>query len=139
MTWLDDAEMPVVQGSNLGDAEPFSDRDHGGVHDPRRHVDVLGNQPGHASDVRCGDLGYPEPIAAERLEEGDVRGRTKARPEQVANLAEHRRKNLQRPLGLAQQVEAGVVRVVLDIARSQQHSRVAQSMSAAQLGTEDLF
>jgi hypothetical protein len=139
VAWFDNAEMPMVEGSNLGEAEPLRNRNDGGVDDTERQVDVGGDELCHALHVRCRDLGNMEPVVAKRPEKCQFRLRADVRLEQVANLSEHRRRNQQRPCGLSEQTQAGTVCVVLDIASRQQAPVSHRSMSAAQLSLKDLL
>ena len=47
--WPHDIEMPVVQRGNFSESQALRDRDHSGIDDAEREIDVGLDKPGHAS------------------------------------------------------------------------------------------
>lgn len=67
-----------------------------------------------------------EAVATERLEEGGLRLRSYPRLKEIPDLAQYRGWHQQRSLGVAQQLYARPVRLIFDVARSQEDSGIAQ-------------
>jgi hypothetical protein len=124
--WPHDIEVAVVQRGDFSELQAFRDGDHGGINDAERKIDVSLDKPGHALDVLVPYFSDVEAVAAERLQESDLGLRSYSGLKQVSDFSQYRRRHQQGSLGLAQQLQAGMMGVVFDVTCGQQDSGVAQ-------------
>ena len=113
MAGPDDAEVPSVDGRDIGDAEAFGGGDDRGVYGAERQVVVPRDELDHAERVcRVDGLKY-EGAAAEVAEEAGLCLPAEARRQQVRDFGDDEGGDDERPGVRLQQFEAGgVVRVV---------------------------
>jgi hypothetical protein len=92
----------VAAGPPRSDGDPglpprptpsLGDRDHGGIDDSQRQIQVGVNEFRQARHVSVRKLRYVEPVASERLQEGHLRLRPDSGLQQIADLAQDRRRH----------------------------------------------
>ncbi len=90
MRGADRPEMPVVDRRDVGGAQPFGDRDHGGVRRAQREVRILPHEVGHPGEVLRGG-GLDDQLAAcQRVEERGLDCGTWLNLEEVGDLGDDR-------------------------------------------------
>ncbi|WP_435832291.1 transposase [Nonomuraea africana] len=133
------SEMPLVDSGDLAQPETLGDRDDGGVHQAERKIYIPFDKFRHAGKVLVLQFGDVEPVASEGLQEGHLGLRADTRFQQISDLSHHGRGHEQRSLCLTEQLQAGVVVLVLDVARTSNTPGSHKSTSAAHLRTQDLL
>lgn len=67
---FDHPKVAVVERGDVGDPEPFGDRDHRRVDGTQRKIGVLADEVLHALQVGCDQLGVGEGAVDELVQEG---------------------------------------------------------------------
>ena len=124
-----DAEVPVVEGRELGDAVTFGEGYDGSVGHAERQVGVLLHQLGDAAPLGAQHRLDPQQPVGDRPSEDDLCVSADAIAQQVGDLADYEMRNDEGSRSLGQQLRAGSVVGVLRRGRGVE--RPASTISTA--------
>jgi hypothetical protein len=128
MTGTNRPEVPVVQGGDLSDVQPFGDSDDRGVGGPEREVGVGLHKFDHPNEIRLLEAHVYERAFNEGAQEGGLNPGPGTPLEEVADLSDHRRRDQDLAPGEVQtseEVDARTVVLVITVQRGDKRAGIA--------------
>lgn len=118
MPWLDDREVPAIEGSQRLGLESFRSGDQRGVDGPEWKIPVHRDEFGDPNPVGSSDRLRNQLTRRQVAQEPDLRLRAHARPNQVRHFGHDKNRDDQGPrMALKQPAATGVFRVVRIVGR----------------------